>query len=104
GRRPARAACARPGSWAACYHRAMFQKERRGRAAARVRRVCCACAIAVALAALARIASGEARDPFPLDQAAQRWVDATFGKLTLDEKIGQLIVPSLVSTFLSTDT
>src|SRR5260370_24384798 len=39
-----------------------------------------------------------------LDRAAQRWVDRTFDHLPADEKIGQLIVPSFESTYLSTDT
>ena len=37
------------------------------------------------------------RDPFRLDQAAERWVTETQKKLTLDEKIGQLIVPTFES-------
>jgi beta-glucosidase-like glycosyl hydrolase len=44
------------------------------------------------------------RDPFTLDRDAERWVDDTFKKLTADEKIGQLIVPSFESNFLSTDS
>src|SRR5438045_5926106 len=40
----------------------------------------------------------------PLDKAAERWIDETRNKLTLDEKIGQLIVPSFESGYLSTDT
>ena len=44
------------------------------------------------------------RDPFTLDRDAERWVDDTFRKLTADEKIGQLIVPSFESNFLSTDS
>jgi beta-N-acetylhexosaminidase len=44
------------------------------------------------------------KDPFTLDKAAERWVEQTKKKLTLDEKIGQLIVPSFESNFLSTDS
>ena len=44
------------------------------------------------------------RDPFTLDRAAERWVEQTMKKLTRDEKIGQLIVPSFESNFLSTDS
>ena len=44
------------------------------------------------------------RDPFTLDRAAERWVEQTMTKLTPDEKIGQLIVPSFESNFLSTDS
>ena len=43
-------------------------------------------------------------DPFTLDRAAERWVEQTLKKLTIDEKIGQLIVPSIDSNFLSTDS
>ncbi len=39
-----------------------------------------------------------------LDKAGERWVEQTKKKLTLDEKIGQLIVPSFESNFLSTDS
>ena len=44
------------------------------------------------------------RDPFTLDAAAERWVAQTLNTLTPDEKIGQLIVPSFESNFLSTDS
>ena len=44
------------------------------------------------------------RDPFTLDRAAERWVEQTRKALTPDEKIGQLIVPSYESNFLSTDS
>jgi len=40
----------------------------------------------------------------PLDRAAERWVEQTKKALTLDDKIGQLIVPSFESNFLSTDS
>jgi len=60
-------------------------------------------AVAVAFAVAASMhASGP--DPFPLDAAGTRWVEQTLKKLTLDEKIGQLIVPSFESNFLSTDS
>jgi beta-N-acetylhexosaminidase len=59
-----------------------------------------------ALAALMVAASIHASppDPFPLDAAGTRWVERTLKRLTLDEKIGQLIVPSFESNFLSTDS
>jgi beta-N-acetylhexosaminidase len=44
------------------------------------------------------------RDPFTLDRAAEAWVEQTLKSLTLDEKVGQVIVPALDSTYLSTDT
>jgi beta-glucosidase-like glycosyl hydrolase len=40
----------------------------------------------------------------PLDKAAQKWVQATFRKMSLDEKIGQMIVSSFSSTFISSDS
>ncbi len=56
----------------------------------------------VALFTAAAIAAP--RDPFTLDAAGERWVRDTLEKLTLDEKVGQLIVPSFESNFLSTDS
>jgi len=57
----------------------------------------------VAICSVATV-GGAARDPFVLDKAAERWVEQTKQKLSLDEKIGQLIVPSFESNFLSTDS
>src|SRR5262245_16732450 len=48
--------------------------------------------------------SAEPSDPFKLDREATRWVDETLKKLTVDEKIGQLIVPSFESGYMSTDS
>lgn len=42
--------------------------------------------------------------PATVDKPAQKWVDATFKSMTLDEKIGQLIVTSTESTYLPTDS
>jgi beta-N-acetylhexosaminidase len=39
-----------------------------------------------------------------LDRDAQKWVQATFKKLTLDEKIGQMLVSSFASTFIPSDS
>ncbi|HEV3140122.1 MAG TPA: glycoside hydrolase family 3 N-terminal domain-containing protein, partial [Vicinamibacterales bacterium] len=60
----------------------------------------------IVVACAAAIAAATAAGPplFPLDRAGERWVEQTRGKLTLDEKIGQLIVPSVESSFLSTDS
>jgi beta-N-acetylhexosaminidase len=53
----------------------------------------------------AAVALGAApRDPFTLDKAGERWVEQTLKKLTPDEKIGQLIVPSFDSNYISTDS
>ena len=40
----------------------------------------------------------------PLDPAAARWVEQTLKRMTLDEKIGQLIVTSLNAAFTSTES
>ena len=39
-----------------------------------------------------------------LDAPAQRWVAATLEGMTLDQKVGQLIMPSFRSTYLSSDS
>jgi beta-glucosidase-like glycosyl hydrolase len=39
-----------------------------------------------------------------LDADAERWVAATLGKMTLDDKVGQLLVSSFGSEYLSTDS
>jgi beta-N-acetylhexosaminidase len=38
------------------------------------------------------------------DQAADKWVQATLKKMSLDEKVGQMIVSSFQSNFISTDS
>ena len=42
--------------------------------------------------------------PVQLDKTAEKWVDTTFKSMSLDEKIGQLIVTSTESTYLPTDS
>jgi beta-N-acetylhexosaminidase len=42
-------------------------------------------------------------DP-PLDKTARRWVEKTMATLTVDEKVGQLLMPSFESSFMSTDS
>jgi beta-N-acetylhexosaminidase len=39
-----------------------------------------------------------------LDKAAARWVQSTLARMTIDEKIGQMIVPAFQSTYLSSDS
>jgi len=39
-----------------------------------------------------------------LDAEAERWVKTTLAKMSLDERIGQMIVPSFESTFVSSDS
>jgi beta-N-acetylhexosaminidase len=61
--------------------------------------------IALAAASLVCVVVAAApRDPFTLDRAGEQWVRQTLKSLTADEKIGQLIVPSFESNFLSTDS
>jgi beta-N-acetylhexosaminidase len=57
-------------------------------------------------AALLVVSSVRAAGPdlFPLDAAGTRWVEQTMKQLTLDEKVGQLIVASFDSNFVSTDS
>jgi beta-N-acetylhexosaminidase len=43
-------------------------------------------------------------DPFVIDKTADKWVQATLRKMSLDEKVGQLLVSSFQSSFLSTDS
>jgi beta-glucosidase-like glycosyl hydrolase len=59
-------------------------------------------AVLVLLAASALVA----QVPLPdnLDKAAAKWVEDTFKKMTLDDKVGQLVVSSLQSTYLPNDT
>ena len=81
--------------------------QRPGRAIANARTpaaIVVSCLGAVAAIALVIDLAAMARDPFTLDRAAERWVEQTMKKLTADEKIGQLIVPSFESNFLSTDS
>src|SRR4026209_2446153 len=42
--------------------------------------------------------------PDVLDKAAAKWVEDTFRKMTLDDKVGQLVVTSANTTYLSSDT
>ena len=42
--------------------------------------------------------------PGALDKVAEKWVDDTFKKMTLDDKVGQLIVIAANSTYLANDT
>ncbi len=42
--------------------------------------------------------------PDALDKVAAKWVEDTFKKMTLDDKVGQLVVTSANSTYLSSDT
>jgi beta-N-acetylhexosaminidase len=47
---------------------------------------------------------GQAPQRLELDRAAERWVAETMKKMSVREKLGQMLVPSLESTFISTDS
>ena len=61
----------------------------------------------VLCAALAcALAPGAAQNAPPdgLDKVALKWVEDTFKKMSLDDKVGQLVVTSANSTYLASDT
>jgi beta-glucosidase-like glycosyl hydrolase len=53
---------------------------------------------------LGALAAAQTPPPGALDRVAAKWVDDTFRKMTLDEKVGQLLVSVLDSTYLPTDS
>src|SRR5688572_21787118 len=63
-------------------------------------------AVAAGLCVLVASVVLTAQAPLPdvLDKAAAKWVEDTFKKMTLDDKVGQLIVSSTSSTYLANDT
>jgi beta-glucosidase-like glycosyl hydrolase len=60
----------------------------------------------VAAAVMAAVGSAWTQEPVAplLDRDAERWVERTLQKMSLDQKVGQLIVPSLESRYLSSDS
>jgi beta-N-acetylhexosaminidase len=56
------------------------------------------------LVAAAAAFLGAAPQPAPADKAAEKWVQTTLRRLTLEQKVGQLIVSSFQSSYLSTDS
>jgi len=59
------------------------------------------------LAALALIALSSlpaAQGTRPLDRDAEKWVQSTLSRLSVDEKVGQMIVSSFQTSFMSTDS
>jgi beta-N-acetylhexosaminidase len=62
------------------------------------------CALCVSVAASLLCISVVAATPATPETDPTRWVEKTLASLTLDEKIAQLVVPSLDSTYLATDT
>jgi beta-N-acetylhexosaminidase len=64
----------------------------------------CSCLRVFVAACVCAAASVSTQPAKPaLDAAAARWVEQTLRRMTVDEKIGQLLVPSLDATFTSTD-
>ena len=59
------------------------------------------CAVTAALSASLL---AQAAETGKLDPDAERWVAATLKKMTLDDKVGQLLVSSFGSAYLSTDS
>ena len=57
---------------------------------------------AAAIVVVSRVLPAQGRPP--LDKAAARWVEQTLKRMTLDEKIGQLLVTSFDATFVSADS
>src|SRR5436190_24127149 len=62
------------------------------------------CAIAAALAVSLHGQSPPEAASRKLDADAERWVAATLKKMTLDDKVGQLLVSSFGSDYMSTDS
>jgi hypothetical protein len=61
-------------------------------------------ACAISLVVTGALALGQSALPDVPDKAAQKWIDDTFKKMTLDDKVGQLIVATLNSTYVAGDT
>jgi beta-glucosidase-like glycosyl hydrolase len=61
-------------------------------------------ASATALALLAFLTLAAQTPPAALDKAADKWVEDTFRRMTVDDKVGQLIVPAIDSTYVSSDS
>ena len=61
-------------------------------------------AAAAGLALISLAAAAQAPAPGVLEKTAQKWVDDTLKKMSLDDKVGQLIVTSANSTYLANDT
>ena len=58
--------------------------------------------LAAAIAAASTLAGAQASRT--LDKEAERWIQSTLKKLTIEEKVGQMIVSSFQSNFMSTDS
>jgi beta-N-acetylhexosaminidase len=56
------------------------------------------------IAVFLAVAAAQSPAPAPLDREAQRWVDATFKTMTLDEMVGQVLMPRFASVYTSSDS
>lgn len=54
--------------------------------------------------ALVAFATSPAAGLAPLDRAAERWVDRVLKKMTVDEKVAQLVVPAVAGVFTARDS
>ena len=60
--------------------------------------------LCAALACALAPGAAQTAPPDGLDKVALKWVEDTFKKMTLDDKVGQLVVTSANSTYLASDT
>ena len=58
----------------------------------------------ICAAAVAALAAQTPADPRHLDAEGEKWVAATLKKMSLDDKVGQLLVSSFGSEYMSTDS
>ena len=62
------------------------------------------CVVAGAIVAAGMLLVAARQDVPVLDREAERWVTETLDEMTLDEKIGQLLLPSFRSTYIGSDS
>jgi beta-N-acetylhexosaminidase len=60
-------------------------------------------ALLLALCASAVVAS-QSSNPLEVDKAGEKWVQSTLEKMSLEDKIGQMLVSSFQSNFMNTDS
>src|SRR6187455_2328772 len=58
----------------------------------------------ICAAAVVTLAAQTPADPRKLDAEGEKWVAATLKKMSLDDKVGQLLVSSFWSEYMSTDS
>jgi beta-glucosidase-like glycosyl hydrolase len=60
--------------------------------------------LVVAALAVTVLAVGAPSAQMPLDREAERWVDATLKKLTIDQLVGQMLMPRFAGIYTSSDS